>query len=154
MAPSGPRPTIVGPDSGPETPYPLRMKGKVVSGFGRGSKEVGPTYTSPPSILKNQCVYVPNRPKLTSTARYSHRKHPRRRRLLDRHHRLWRLLWLGWHPPPSISPGPRLLINLNCSSSPTLKSRRGMAHVPDGDVDRVQPVLQEYRQECRGACAA
>ena len=34
------RPQIIGPDSGPEPPYPLRMGGKVVSGFGRGSKEV------------------------------------------------------------------------------------------------------------------
>jgi hypothetical protein len=40
MRPDGPRPTIIGPDSGPESPYPLRMGGKVVSGFGRGSKEV------------------------------------------------------------------------------------------------------------------
>ena len=47
MAPSGPRPTIVGPDSGPEKPYPLRMKGKVVTGFGRGSKEVRPISASP-----------------------------------------------------------------------------------------------------------
>lgn len=34
------RPSIIGPDSGPESPFPLRMGGKVVSGFGRGSKEV------------------------------------------------------------------------------------------------------------------
>jgi riboflavin kinase len=40
MRPDGPRPKIIGPDSGPESPFPLRMKGKVVSGFGRGSKEV------------------------------------------------------------------------------------------------------------------
>lgn len=36
------RPSIIGPDSGPEAPFPLRMGGKVVSGFGRGSKEVRP----------------------------------------------------------------------------------------------------------------
>jgi hypothetical protein len=35
---------IVGPDSGPEPPFPLRMRGKVVSGFGRGSKEVSLSY--------------------------------------------------------------------------------------------------------------
>jgi hypothetical protein len=40
MRPDGPRPKIIGSDSGPEPPFPLRMKGKVVSGFGRGSKEV------------------------------------------------------------------------------------------------------------------
>ena len=34
------RPSIVCPDSGPEPPYPLRMEGEVISGFGRGSKEV------------------------------------------------------------------------------------------------------------------
>ncbi|TAQ83356.1 hypothetical protein B7494_g8320 [Chlorociboria aeruginascens] len=40
MRPDGARPTIIGPDSGPEAPFPLRMKGEVISGFGRGSKEV------------------------------------------------------------------------------------------------------------------
>lgn len=34
------RPLIVGPESGPEPPYPLQMEGKVIKGFGRGSKEV------------------------------------------------------------------------------------------------------------------
>jgi hypothetical protein len=42
--PDGPRETIIGPDSGPEKPFPLRMGGKVVSGFGRGSKEVSYFY--------------------------------------------------------------------------------------------------------------
>lgn len=37
---SSTRPKIVGPDAGPEPPYPLHMEGKVISGFGRGSKEV------------------------------------------------------------------------------------------------------------------
>ncbi|KAL1871183.1 hypothetical protein VTK73DRAFT_2234 [Phialemonium thermophilum] len=42
------RPSIVGPDSGPEPPYPLRMSGPVISGFGRGSKELGiPTANLP-----------------------------------------------------------------------------------------------------------
>ncbi|CZS94858.1 related to FMN1-Riboflavin kinase [Rhynchosporium agropyri] len=42
------RPQIIGPDSGPEPPFPLRMSGKVVSGFGRGSKELGiPTANIP-----------------------------------------------------------------------------------------------------------
>jgi hypothetical protein len=35
------RPSIVGQDAGPEAPYPYQMQGKVISGFGRGSKEVG-----------------------------------------------------------------------------------------------------------------
>ena len=34
------RPSVVGDDAGPEPPFPLRMEGKVISGFGRGSKEV------------------------------------------------------------------------------------------------------------------
>jgi riboflavin kinase len=34
------RPLIVGPDV-PTSPYPIRMKGEVVRGFGRGSKELG-----------------------------------------------------------------------------------------------------------------
>ncbi|RBR04932.1 uncharacterized protein FIESC28_11470 [Fusarium coffeatum] len=42
------RPSVVGPDSGPEPPYPLHMEGKVISGFGRGSKELGiPTANLP-----------------------------------------------------------------------------------------------------------
>lgn len=34
------RPLIVGPESGPEAPFPLQMEGKVIKGFGRGSKDV------------------------------------------------------------------------------------------------------------------
>ncbi|KAF4977003.1 hypothetical protein FDECE_18410, partial [Fusarium decemcellulare] len=34
------RPSIVGSDAGPEAPYPLHMEGSVISGFGRGSKEI------------------------------------------------------------------------------------------------------------------
>lgn len=44
-----PRPSIVGPDAGPEEPYPLKMEGTVISGFGRGSKEV--KKTDPPPFL-------------------------------------------------------------------------------------------------------
>ncbi|KAH8601213.1 hypothetical protein B0O99DRAFT_681245 [Bisporella sp. PMI_857] len=48
MASREPRPSIIGPDSGFEAPYPLRMNGQVVSGFGRGSKELGiPTANIP-----------------------------------------------------------------------------------------------------------
>jgi len=48
MRPNEQRPAIVGEDSGPQPPFPLRMKGKVVSGFGRGSKELGiPTANIP-----------------------------------------------------------------------------------------------------------
>ncbi|KAF9050753.1 riboflavin kinase [Hymenopellis radicata] len=42
------RPLIIGPSRGPEAPYPLQMEGKVISGFGRGSKELGiPTANLP-----------------------------------------------------------------------------------------------------------
>ncbi|ROT36588.1 riboflavin kinase [Sodiomyces alkalinus F11] len=42
------RPRIVGPAHGPEPPFPLKMEGKVISGFGRGSKELGiPTANLP-----------------------------------------------------------------------------------------------------------
>jgi riboflavin kinase len=42
------RPEIVGPDAGPEAPFPYKMEGKVISGFGRGSKELGiPTANLP-----------------------------------------------------------------------------------------------------------
>ena len=42
------RPLIVGPSTGPEAPYPLQMEGKVIRGFGRGSKELGiPTANLP-----------------------------------------------------------------------------------------------------------
>ncbi|TVY20804.1 Riboflavin kinase [Lachnellula arida] len=47
-APRAPRPTIIGPDTGPSPPFPLRMEGEVISGFGRGSKELGiPTANIP-----------------------------------------------------------------------------------------------------------
>ncbi|KAF4622264.1 hypothetical protein D9613_009489 [Agrocybe pediades] len=46
MAPT--RPSIVGLSTGPEPPYPLRMEGKVIKGFGRGAKELGfPTANLP-----------------------------------------------------------------------------------------------------------
>ncbi|KAI0169222.1 riboflavin kinase [Hypoxylon sp. FL1284] len=42
------RPRILYGDAGPEAPYPLRMEGAVISGFGRGSKELGiPTANLP-----------------------------------------------------------------------------------------------------------
>ena len=38
--PDGPRDPTAGPDHGPESPFPLRLNGKVIKGFGRGSGEV------------------------------------------------------------------------------------------------------------------
>jgi hypothetical protein len=40
MRSGGEREPLAGPDSGPEPPFPLRLDGKVIKGFGRGSKEV------------------------------------------------------------------------------------------------------------------
>ena len=47
MRPDGPRDSIAGPDSGPEPPFPLKLSGDVVKGFGRGSKEVRTFIFSP-----------------------------------------------------------------------------------------------------------
>ncbi|KAI0899268.1 riboflavin kinase [Annulohypoxylon nitens] len=48
MAAEVERPRILYGDAGPEPPYPLRMEGAVISGFGRGSKELGiPTANLP-----------------------------------------------------------------------------------------------------------
>jgi hypothetical protein len=40
MRPDGPRDPVAGPEAGPEKPYPIRLSGPVIKGFGRGSKEV------------------------------------------------------------------------------------------------------------------
>ncbi|GAO50660.1 riboflavin kinase [Saitoella complicata NRRL Y-17804] len=41
------RPLLIGPDA-PESPYPIRVEGEVIKGFGRGSKELGiPTANLP-----------------------------------------------------------------------------------------------------------
>lgn len=40
MRPDGPRDPVAGPDSGPEPPFPIKLSGPVIRGFGRGSKEV------------------------------------------------------------------------------------------------------------------
>ncbi|KAA8913931.1 hypothetical protein FN846DRAFT_928209 [Sphaerosporella brunnea] len=50
--PTEERPLLAGPDSGPEPPFPLRLKGPVIKGFGRGSKELQiPTANIPISGL-------------------------------------------------------------------------------------------------------
>jgi len=52
MRPAGPRDPVTGPESGPEPPYPVRLSGPVIKGFGRGSKELGiPTANIPPDGL-------------------------------------------------------------------------------------------------------
>ncbi|OAX77489.1 hypothetical protein ACJ72_08212 [Emergomyces africanus] len=52
MRPAGAREPVAGPDSGPEPPYPMKLSGPVIKGFGRGSKELGiPTANIPPDSL-------------------------------------------------------------------------------------------------------
>ncbi|KAF2009628.1 riboflavin kinase [Aaosphaeria arxii CBS 175.79] len=51
VRPDGPRDPIAGPDT-VEPPFPLRLRGPVIKGFGRGSKELGiPTANIPLSGL-------------------------------------------------------------------------------------------------------
>ncbi|KAK7943086.1 riboflavin kinase [Apiospora aurea] len=59
-APAAPeRPRIVCSDNGPEAPYPLQMEGEVISGFGRGSKELGiPTANLP--VDESQMTWIAN----------------------------------------------------------------------------------------------
>lgn len=38
VRPTGPRDPIAGPPS-PQPPFPLKLRGPVIKGFGRGSKE-------------------------------------------------------------------------------------------------------------------
>lgn len=57
------RPLIVGPESGPDAPYPLQMEGKVIKGFGRGSKEVSERYF--------YCLYLLSVPLLLPNMSYS-----------------------------------------------------------------------------------
>ncbi|OOF90782.1 hypothetical protein ASPCADRAFT_211739 [Aspergillus carbonarius ITEM 5010] len=52
MRPDTPRDPVTGPDSGPSSPYPIRLSGPVIKGFGRGSKELGiPTANIPADEL-------------------------------------------------------------------------------------------------------
>ncbi|EFQ99002.1 riboflavin kinase [Nannizzia gypsea CBS 118893] len=52
MRPDGPRDDFAGPNAGPEAPFPIRMSGPVIKGFGRGSKELGiPTANIPAETL-------------------------------------------------------------------------------------------------------
>ncbi|KAJ5414103.1 hypothetical protein N7509_000730 [Penicillium cosmopolitanum] len=49
-----PRDPVAGPDAGPEAPFPIRLSGPVIKGFGRGSKDLGiPTANIPADDLDN-----------------------------------------------------------------------------------------------------
>ncbi|KAJ5762562.1 uncharacterized protein N7511_005944 [Penicillium nucicola] len=55
MRPDKPRDPVAGPDAGPETPYPVRLSGPVIKGFGRGSKDLGiPTANIPADDLSDK----------------------------------------------------------------------------------------------------
>ncbi|KAF2405179.1 riboflavin kinase [Trichodelitschia bisporula] len=48
MRPSGARDAVAGPDEGPAPPFPVKLGGPVIKGFGRGSRELGiPTANIP-----------------------------------------------------------------------------------------------------------
>ena len=68
MRPDGPRPSIIGPDSGPEAPFPLRMKGQVVSGFGRGSKDVRYIFSTLTPIPQEDIIELTIRPPHSSVS--------------------------------------------------------------------------------------
>ncbi|KAJ5670172.1 Riboflavin kinase [Penicillium maclennaniae] len=55
MRPDKPRDPVAGPDAGPEAPFPVRLSGPVIKGFGRGSKELGiPTANIPADDLSEK----------------------------------------------------------------------------------------------------
>ncbi|PLW16486.1 hypothetical protein PCANC_18570 [Puccinia coronata f. sp. avenae] len=54
---ASPRPTIIGPESAPEPPFPVRLCGIVEHGFKRGSRELGcPTANLPASLTANPAL--------------------------------------------------------------------------------------------------
>jgi riboflavin kinase len=49
------RPHVVGPDDKPEAPFPLKISGPVIAGFGRGSSDLGiPTANIPQQKFDQQ----------------------------------------------------------------------------------------------------
>lgn len=106
------RPLIIGPSTGLEAPYPLQMEGKVISGFGRGSKELGiPTANLPVDDTLTPWIAdfksgVPTPTAVTSEST----------NYIIRHHH------------DNHGPGGALRVQ----------------RISHGDVDRVQPVLQEH----------
>ncbi|OAP61927.1 hypothetical protein AYL99_04130 [Fonsecaea erecta] len=61
MPPNGPRDPYAGPDTGPEPPFPIKLCGPVIKGFGRGSKELGiPTANIPTEGLSADHPTLPS----------------------------------------------------------------------------------------------
>jgi hypothetical protein len=46
MRPNGARDLYAGPENGPEEPFPIKLSGPVIKGFGRGSREVSSTIST------------------------------------------------------------------------------------------------------------
>ena len=69
MRPDGPRDLYAGPDDGPIAPFPLRIGGEIVKGFGRGSKEVRWSHKLRP------CLFTPTIDPHSKLVRDSNRQH-------------------------------------------------------------------------------
>jgi hypothetical protein len=143
------RPSIIGKDSGPEAPYPRFMEGEVIKGFGRGSKEVSVSLLFPfcPLLLflltrqdvENANTIIP--------ARHPNSKHPSRplRNTLDQRRPLRSLLRLGIHQ------NNRPLLLLHNFPNPTSTLRPTARNLPNGNVNRLQPLLQKHSPLRRSA---
>ena len=204
------RPQVIGPDSGPEAPFPLRMGGKVVSGFGRGSKEVCLSLSSPhlfqagkrgvrsgegqgegrggredrwlmgnssvsqqqislwkayPGSQTQRAVFIldglgsnylpvlplPNssNPKTrslthTHTPTQTNSNRPPRPKP-EIHIKLKRHPLHQLHKPHALEPLPLPTTYPSTISPPSLRPLKGLALIPNGDVHRLQPLLQEPR---------
>lgn len=82
------RPLVAGPDGGPSSPFPIKLSGPVIKGFGRGSREVSFSFLYLLFLsMKNTvnivymylfisyvCVVL-----IRNTARHPNSQHPRRR---------------------------------------------------------------------------
>lgn len=73
MRPDTPRDPVAGPNAGPEAPFPIRLSGPVIKGFGRGSKDVCTARQFP--AIQPKPLY----PDHVNTARTPNSQHPRRR---------------------------------------------------------------------------
>ena len=107
-------PLIIGPSTGLEAPYPLQMKGKVISGFGRGSRELGiPTANLPVDDM-------------------------------DRRYQVRGVLWLGVPTPTAVTSEPTNDIIKHHHDNHGPGGALRVQPISHGDVDRVQRVLQEH----------
>lgn len=97
MRPDNPRDPVAGPNAGPEAPFPIRLSGPVIKGYGRGSKDVCTGRRSPAVYLES--LY----PDYVTAARHPHSQHPRRRsvREIPRPQNR-RILWRGGTGPQKV----------------------------------------------------